>query len=556
MHRGEPNDLRHDELFWDAPFFERDFASSSFLSPTFPPHYPTRSVNTPPRLILAGLSGGAGKTIISLGLCRALTDIGLRVQPFKKGPDYIDAAWLGLAARRETSNLDPFMMPADSLLRLFLRESASADMALIEGNRGLYDGKDTSGSCSTAELAKLLQTPVVLIIDCTKMTRTVAALILGCRTFEPNLLLAGVILNRTAGPRHKTILRQCIEQYTDVPVVGILPKIKPDPIPERHMGLVSDQECTEAETTLANLATIAQDCLDIEAIRKIATSVSSVPLPEPVQGRLQECCFTSVFYRKDDVKSLPVQQLPQTDNQAAQSALQASRQEDARSPSTMRGAVRIGVVRDAALWFYYRENLEELRRNGAELVELSLLSSAPWPVLHGLYLGGGFPETQAEQLAQNEATRALVFRLAGQGLPIYAECGGFMYLGQSLICRETVYPMAGVFPVQTMLCAKPQGHGYTVAKVIHPNPFHAIGLEFTGHEFHYSKCVTPLPLDVSFTLKMQRGSGIDQNRDGLIFRNTFACYTHLHALGVPTWAVNFVAAARRYQENGPENDQT
>jgi cobyrinic acid a,c-diamide synthase len=509
-------------------------------------------VNTPPRLILAGLSGGAGKTIISLGLSRALTDHGLRIQPFKKGPDYIDAAWLGLAARRETSNLDPFMMPGDSLVRLFLRESASADMALIEGNRGLFDGKDTSGSCSTAELARLLQTPVVLIVNCTKMTRTVAALVLGCRTFEPNLRIAGVILNRTAGSRHRTILRQCIEQYTDVPVVGILPKIKPDPIPERHMGLVSDQECTEAEATLVNLAIIARDCLEIDAIRKIATSASDVSLSDPAQGR-QDCCFTAVLCSKDGTKSPPA---AQHDNITTQSAPEASRHGDAHLPSTTKDTVRIGVVRDAALWFYYRENLEELRRNGAELVELSLLTPTPWPEIHGLYLGGGFPETQAEQLARNETTRNVVYRLAGKGLPIYAECGGFMYLGQSLICRETVYPMAGVFPVQTMLCAKPQGHGYTVAKVVHPNPFHAVGLEFTGHEFHYSKCVTPLPPEMSFALEMQRGSGIDQNRDGLVFRNTFACYTHLHTLGVPTWAVNFVAAARRYQKNGPENDQT
>ncbi|WP_028572112.1 cobyrinate a,c-diamide synthase [Desulfonatronum lacustre] len=513
-------------------------------------------MDTPPRLILAGLSGGAGKTILSLGLCRALTDLGLRVQPFKKGPDYIDAAWLGLAARRETSNLDPFMMPGDSLVRLFLRESATADMALIEGNRGLFDGKDTSGSCSTAELARLLQTPVVLIINCTKMTRTVAALVLGCRTFEPNLRLAGVILNRTAGPRHKTILRQCIEQYTDVPVVGILPKIKPDPIPERHMGLVSDQECAEAETTLRNLAAIARDCLDIEAIRAIAASASAVPLPDAPTGSSRGCCFTTGNDAEGGTEPQTGEHESHPPKETAESALQPPRQGKAKLAPLQGHTVRIGVVRDAALWFYYRENLEELRRNGAELVELSLLTPAPWPVIHGLYLGGGFPETQAEQLAQNEATRALVFRLAGQGLPIYAECGGFMYLGQSLICREIVYPMAGVFPVQTMLCAKPQGHGYTVAKVIHPNPFHAVGLEFTGHEFHYSKCVTPLPPDVSFSLEMQRGSGIDQNRDGLVFRNTFACYTHLHALGVPTWAVNFVAAARRYRENGPESDQT
>nr|WP_244148841.1 cobyrinate a,c-diamide synthase [Desulfonatronum thioautotrophicum] len=515
---------------------------------------PIHSVASPARLILAGLSGGAGKTIISLGLCRALIDLGLQVKPFKKGPDYIDAAWLGLAARRETSNLDPFMMPHEALVQLFLRESASVDLALIEGNRGLFDGKDTSGSCSTAELAKRLHAPVVLIINCTKMTRTVAALVLGCRNFEPNLNLAGVILNRTAGPRHKTILRQCIEQYTDVPVVGILPKIKPDPIPERHMGLVSDQECTEAEAILNHLATIARECLDMQALRTIAEQATSTPLSDGLLGELQDCCLKVDSCGAANPVPLTAKRRVKPYSQPALNVCQPSGRHSRHPVSALESPVRIGVVRDAALWFYYRENLAELRKHGAELVELSLLAPSLWPEIHGLYLGGGFPETQAEQLAQNETTRAMVHRLARQGLPIYAECGGFMYLGQSLICRETVYPMAGVFPVQTMLCAKPQGHGYTVAKVVQPNPFHPVGLEFTGHEFHYSRCVSPLPLEMSYALEMQRGSGIDQNRDGLIFRNTFACYTHLHALGVPTWAENFVVAARRFLEVGPEGD--
>lgn len=501
-------------------------------------------------MILAGLSGGAGKTILSLGLCRALIDLGILVKPFKKGPDYIDAAWLGLAARQETSNLDPFLMPRDALVRLFQTESASADFALIEGNRGLFDGKDISGSCSTAELAKLLQTPVVLIINCTKMTRTVAALVLGCRTFAPDLRLSGVILNRTAGSRHKTILRQCIEQYTDVPVVGILPKISPDPIPERHMGLVSDQECAEAETTLVRLASIARDCLDIETIRSIANSASTAPLPDTAEQNREEYCTATGLLVPEHSASQTTHSEGSTP-QGGPGVLNHERILHTRSPER---PLRIGVIRDAALWFYYRENLAELRRHGANLQPLSLLNAAPWPEIHGLYLGGGFPETQAEQLAQNETIRDLVLRLARQGLPIYAECGGFMYLGQSLICRECVYPMAGVFPVQTMLCARPQGHGYTVARVIHPNPFHPVGLEFTGHEFHYSKCVSPVPPEMSYALEMQRGSGIDQNKDGLIFRNTFACYTHLHALGVPTWAGNFVSAARQFRKIGPEDD--
>lgn len=395
-------------------------------------------------------------------------------------------------------------MPSAKLLSLFATECASAQLGLIEGNRGLFDGKDTSGSYSTAELGKLLQAPLILVLDCTKMTRTVAALILGCRTFDAQLNLAGVILNRTAGQRHRTILRQCVEQYTDVPVVGILPKISPDPIPERHMGLISDQECSEAEKILDSLAVVAQDCLDIPKILEISKNVA--PLSLAGCDVVEDICSGG-------------------DN------------------------VRIGVIRDAALWFYYKENLDELRRHGAKLVQLSLLSSAPWPELHGLYLGGGFPETQAAQLSQNEVIRNLVRELAHQGLPIYAECGGFMYLGENLISNETVYPMAGVFPLQTMLCAKPQGHGYTVAQVVGPNPFHPQGLEFTGHEFHYSKCVSPLPSDVSFALEMKRGNGIDAHKDGLTHRNTFACYTHLHAYGVPTWAKNFVLAARIYKNS-------
>jgi cobyrinic acid a,c-diamide synthase len=456
---------------------------------------------------MAGLSGGAGKTILTLGLCRSLVHNGLTVKPFKKGPDYIDAAWLGLAARRQASNLDPFLMPSARLLSLFTTECATAQFGLIEGNRGLYDGKDTSGSCSTAELAKLLKAPVILVLDCTKMTRTVAAVLLGCRHFDPHLNLAGVVLNRTAGQRHRTILRQCVETYTDVPVVGILPKILPDPIPERHMGLISDQEYAEAEKILDSLAQVSRDCLNLPRIMKIAAAAPPVQSPEI------------------------------TNHSDSQQSEQDS--------------VRIGVIRDAALWFYYKENLNELKSHGAELVELSLLSSAAWPEIHGLYLGGGFPETQAAMLSENIVIRNLVHGLANNGLPIYAECGGFMYLGESLICNEKIFPMAGVFPLQTMLCAKPQGHGYTVAKVIKPNPFHPQGLEFTGHEFHYSKCVSPPSPEMSFALEMKRGCGIDARRDGLTHRNTFACYTHLHAYGVPSWAKNFVIAARQYK-NSPK----
>ncbi|MFW6236157.1 MAG: AAA family ATPase, partial [Desulfovibrionales bacterium] len=232
-----------------------------------------------PRLILAALSGGSGKTIVSLGLCRHFRKDPLQVRPFKKGPDYIDAAWMGRAAGHPSSNLDPFLMPASQVRALFWEQARGGDLAIIEGNRGLFDGKDVAGTCSTAELAKLLQTPVILIIDCTKMTRTVAALVLGCSGFDPDLHLAGVIFNQTAGERHRTMLTRSVEAYTDVPVLGALPKLRHNPIPERHMGLVSDREY-EAEESLTGLGRTMNEWLDTDRILDIARSagpVSEVP---------------------------------------------------------------------------------------------------------------------------------------------------------------------------------------------------------------------------------------------------------------------------------------
>jgi cobyrinic acid a,c-diamide synthase len=526
-----------------------------------------------PRLVIAGLSGGSGKTIVSLGLCRALAQAGRVVHPFKKGPDYIDAAWLGLAAGspdgRPATNLDPFLMDPDRLLALFAQATldvmgdimgdvpgqASASPApgvsVIEGNRGLYDGGDAFGSCSTAGLARSLQAPVVLAIDCTKMTRTVAAIVQGCVGFEPDVRIAGVILNQTAGERHRRILRESIEAYTDVPVLGMLPKIRPNPIPERHMGLISfrefrgagkegapgapdaDSVASRTDAILDRIAAVIRAHVDLDRVQAIADSAPGLPAPSatlwPAAGFVP-----------------------------------------GRRP-------RIGVVRDAALWFYYPENLDALRHCGADIVEVSLLdrpaapdapeAEDPWSGLDGLYLGGGFPETQAEELSANAAARERVRSLAEAGLPIYAECGGFMYLCASLRIDGRDHPMAGVFPVSTELCPQPQGLGYVEAEVVADTPFFPKGFAFKGHEFHYSRCVPALigrpgpegpagPAGESgrnegleFGLALGRGRGMREGRDGLIFRNTFAAYTHLHAVSVPQWAERFVAAARRFRDS-------
>lgn len=466
------------------------------------------SVNYP-RLVLAGLKGGSGKTIAALSLCRAWHDQKIKVKPFKKGPDYIDAKWLSLAAGQEASNLDPFLFPSPRVRDLFWSYADLCDVAVIEGNRGLFDGKDVQGTFSTSELARLLKTPVVLVLDCTKSTRTMAALVHGCTTFEPDLHVAGAILNQTAGNRHRGIVRRSIETYTDVPVLGEFPKIRENLIPERHMGLISDQEFDQTNNIFSFLSKLGTDCLDLDRLMQVARKAPTGSEPE----------------------SLP-----------------------AFSPGPDSGVV-IGYVRDAALWFYYRENIQALRRAGASVVELSLLEKKPWPEIHGLYLGGGFPETLGMGLSENHGLKTSLSGLIRQGLPVYAECGGFMYLGQRLNYAGQTFPLLGVLPVETDVSKKPQGHGYVQGKIIRKNPFFSLNSQVCGHEFHYSSCQPTGEENLNFALSLSRGVGISQSMDCMLFRNVMAGYTHIHALGHDEWAENFVRAAslfKKCRENGEE----
>lgn len=460
-----------------------------------------------PRFILAGLSGGTGKTIVSLAIARAFVNMGKRIAPFKKGPDYIDAKWLGLAAKRPCYNLDPYFHSDETILSSFWHKSQGCDLSLIEGNRGLFDGKDEHGSCSTAELARKLDAPVILTIDCTKMTRTVAAIVQGCTMFEPGLNLAGVILNRTAGKRHRSVLKKSIETHTDIPVLGMLPKIAENPIPERHMGLMSDQEYDgtdygDEQKALDSLADMAMEWLDIDAISEIAgqASVFTETPPAPFPGANQKT------------------------------------------------RARIGYVHDAALWFYYPENLEALENAGAELVPLSLLSLDTWPEMDGLYLGGGFPEVFAEHISRNTNVLKSIKQMSETGKPIYAECGGFMVLCDFLDFEGKRYDMAGVFPVGTSFCPKPQGLGYTEAVSTTDNVFYPEGTRVLGHEFHYSMCVDEVKTSLLSAMEMVRGKGALSGRDGLLYKNTFAGYNHIHALAVPEWAIRFVEAAATHDQ--------
>ena len=464
-----------------------------------------------PRLTISGLSGGAGKTLLSLGLARALAQDGLRVKPFKKGPDYIDAVWLGLAAGRPATNLDLFFLPPQELRALFLHAFAlpesgrPADFAIIEGNRGLFDGRDSEGSCSTAALARVLQSPILLVLDCTKMTRTAAALVQGVLGFEPDLPVAGVVLNKVGSERHSALVRRAIEHYCPVPVLGALPRLSGDPLPERHMGLVlrqtTEAQRADAEARLDALAVAVREHLDLHRIRKPAQAAPSLP--------------------------------------------EEKMREPERIPVPAGARPRIGYVRDAVLWFYYEENLEALRTAGAELIRLSLLDGEAWPQLDGLYLGGGFPEEFCAELAASSKL-ALLKEYAEQGMPVYAECGGFLLLTDSLERRGNSYPMAGVFPARAVFHERPQALGYVEAAVVQSNPFHPRHAALKGHEFHYTRCELLPDARAEYALQLGCGVGMGHGDDGLLYKAVFASYMHIFAPAVPHWAERFAAAAASF----------
>lgn len=424
----------------------------------------------------------------------------LAVSVFKKGPDYIDSAWLGYFAQTPCRNLDTWLTGEEIVYRSFCRHSQGADISVIEGNRGLFDGFDVEGTHSTAGLARLLKAPVILIVDVTKVTRTVAALVKGCVEFEKDINIGGVILNRVAGERHKKIIIESIEKYTGLPVLGAIPRLDRDGtiIPSRHLGLVTPSEFDRNVALSSRLREIAEKYLNVPAMIELA---GQAPLLDT--GELK-----------------PVVR-PEID-------------------------IKIGYFRDRAFTFYYPENLEALQNRGAELVEISSIEDSALPAIDGLYIGGGFPETQAEKISNNQALLTTLRNAIQDGLPVYAECGGLMLLCRSVVWHNQTFPMAGVFPIDLTMHPKPVGHGYTLLETDAANSFYPPGLRIRGHEFHYS---APLEYKETFPtcLKVDKGTGLGNNRDGLVYKNCMAAYTHIHADGYPEWAEALCRLARRHK---------
>lgn len=449
-----------------------------------------------PQILVSAAHKSSGKTTVTLGLCAALRARGLAVQPFKKGPDYIDPMWLGRAAGHACHNLDFFTQTHAEILDTVGYYARRADLALIEGNKGLYDGLDLDGSTSNAALAKLLEAPVVLVLDARGMTRGIAPLILGYQAFDTDVHIAGVILNQLGGSRHESKLRAVIEHYTDVTVIGAVGRNDDMQILERHLGLVPSNEQDHADEHTARIGRSIAEQVDLDGLLSVAASSRVPPAPDEAP-----CSIT------------PLDQ-----------------------------PLRIGIARDEAFGFYYPDDLQAMSDAGAELVPVNTLRDTTLPAVDGLFIGGGFPESYMQQLQDNSALRNALRDAIEAGLPVYAECGGLMYLSRSLTWQGRRCDMVGSIPADTVMHSRPQGRGYAR---LTPTTAHPWGVapgtmpEMPVHEFHYSG-LENLAADHQYAFRVSRGTGIDGSHDGFVHRNLLACYTHQRTTGANRWCEDFL----------------
>jgi len=445
------------------------------------------------RLFISAAHKSSGKTTLSIGLCAALAAKGHNVTPFKKGPDYIDPMWLSRASGNPCYNLDFYTMQHDEILSHVSEAQQSSDITVIEGNKGLYDGLDLDGSNSNAALAILTKTPVVLVINVQGMTRGIAPLILGYQAFEKDINIAGVILNQYRGLRHEQKLKAVIEHYTDVPVIGAIQHNPDLEITERHLGLVPGNESESAMQKIEQIRTCINDQVDLGKIVEIANTAPKLTVN----------------------KTIHVTEQPPK--------------------------VKIGIIQDAAFGFYYPDDLASLKNNGAELVTINALNDSTLPDIDGLFIGGGFPEEHLQQLNQNASLRKSIKSAITNGLPAYAECGGLMYLSRSIKWKNKQFDMVGAIPADCQMHKRPQGRGYVQLLETKNSLWPSRNSEkiLPAHEFHYSSLYN-IDSDISFAYDVKRGTGIADKKDGLIYKNLVANYTHLRDTSLHHWTKRFV----------------
>jgi len=455
-------------------------------------------------IFIAAAHKSSGKTSVTVGLTAALTRRGLAIQPFKKGPDYIDPLWLARAAGRACYNLDFFTQTGSEILATFSGKSIGADVSVIEGNKGLFDGLDVEGADSNAALATLLSAPVVLVIDTGGMTRGIAPLIRGYLEFDPDVDIRGVILNKVGGARHEAKLRAALERYTDAEILGAIGRDAALEIPERHLGLIPANEAGAADDMIARLADAVSAGVDLDRIIGVAGAAC---LPAGKTGQIA-------------------------------------------SPQQQTADVRIAIARDAAFGFYYQDDLEAFAQAGAELAPFDALSDAQLPEADGLFIGGGFPETQLAALSANQSLLANIRQALAAGMPAYAECGGLMYLARNIAWRGEKRNMVGAVPADVIVGDRPQGRGYMVLEETAEIPWpvssaaqSAVTGGIPAHEFHYAR-LENLPDDLNYAFRVVRGAGIDGRHDGIVIGNLMAGFAHHRNTGANPWVKRFVNFVR------------
>jgi len=473
-----------------------------------------------PRIYISAAHKSSGKTTLSIGLCAAFSKQSaqeFKVQPFKKGPDYIDPLWLAQASGGHAChNLDFNTMSNSEIVRTLVDYGKDTDISIIEGNKGLYDGVALDGSDSNAAVAKLIQSPVILVIDTRGVTRGVAPLLMGYQQFDSEVNIAGVIYNLSSGGRHESKLRAVTEEYTDIPVLGVVRKNALLEVDERHLGLKPSNEGLGAAQKIADISQIVAESVDLSRLLEIAKQAPEVKYDKPAS-------HSHVSYQT--------------------SANQAK--------------VRLGICEDSAFGFYYAGDKLALEQAGAELIKIDTLNDNSLPDnLEGLFIGGGFPETHMQTLSENTSMRQSIFNAIEAGLPTYAECGGLMYLSKNIQWKGRTAPMVGIIPADAIMNNKPQGRGYVKLEETADMPWQKKPIEETGntdnkiinaHEFHYSALQDSekaLESKGKFAYKVHRGVGINGKYDGWVYKNLLANYSHMRDTDRFHWAQRFIESIR------------
>jgi cobyrinic acid a,c-diamide synthase len=468
---------------------------------------PSSRLNSRPKFLIAAALKSSGKTTVSVGLARAYSNRGMSVQTFKKGPDYIDPLWLEQATARPCYNLDFNAQSEAEIVETFSNNLAACELAIVETNKGLFDGVAVDGSDSNAQLAKILDIPILLVVDTIGMTRGIAPLLYGYSCFDPQISISGIILNKTGGSRHEGKLRAAIEHYSDIPVLGSVGRDENLFVAERHLGLTTPGDKSGAQPLVERLAETMEQSLDLDGILNIANS------------------------RSQDTPAI---------------ASPAHHTRDSNS------GITIAIARDEAFGFYYPDDLEALAGAGAKLQFFSTLNDSQLPQADGLFIGGGFPETHLRQLEANQSMRRQIKSAIENGLPTYGECGGLMYLSRSIEWSDQSARMVGVIDGDCLMHQRPQGRGFARLECTREHPWHGGGgklqnTTYRVHEFHYAS-IENLPENTRYAFNVKRGHGIDGSHDGIVIDNLLANFCHFRHTRQSPWAQDFVNFVRKCRE--------